>query len=222
MSPREKTHELENGRHFSRLFPCCVILLAPLAGCHALEVMESTPISIKEGLALVERDLAEASPVILPDLTKNPSAAIPSIFNAQCLNDLPNPPVAVISGPISVALTGTFTTNPSAQVSWSGTGPGGQIGFQVSLAQAQALTIPVTFVSALGLPNYYLGQNMANLANFDPNNTDKAKIVSEIVKVRDSLVPIIAAAVAAYPGDKANCPSTLDKVGPGPVIPQLQ
>jgi len=197
----------------------CISL--PLAACHSFFVKESTPISIKEGLALVERDLAQASPVVLPDLAKNPGGAVAPIFNAQCLNNLADPPVAVIAGAISVALTGTFTTTPSAQISWTGTGPGAQLGFQVSVAQAQALTIPVTFVSARALPNFYLGQNLANLAGFDPKDPEKAKLVADIVTTHDALEPIVAQAIADYPGNKAKCPATLDKVGTSPVIPQL-
>jgi hypothetical protein len=133
---------------------------------------------------------------------------------------MPNPPVAVIVGPISVALTGTFTAGSTGQVSWSGTAPGGQLGFQVTSAKTQGLTIPVTFVSASGLANLYMGQSLGSLSGLDPNSHIKESLIEEIVSVRNGIKKTVDDAIAAYPADKDKCPSTIDQIGTIAVIPQ--
>jgi len=186
--------------------------------CHNMEVYGSTPISIQEGLALVERDLARTNPIVLSDVERNPSGVAASIFAAQCLSRTSNPPVPVITAALSVALTGTFTSTPSAQIGWSA-GPAGQLGFQVAKGETQSLTIPVTFVSASSLPNVYLWQNLALLTGFDAKDPNKAKLVKEFVGVRDHLKYTVDHAIDAYPADAENCPKTVDQALVPPSIP---
>ena len=199
---------------------CWVISLISLCGCSSFFEKASEPISIKKGLALVEHDLAQAAPVVLSDVARNPTGFSSAIFNAQCLNGVANPPVPVIVGPIQVALTGSFTTTPSAQVGWNATGPSGQLGFQVAAARTQGLTIPVTFVSASALPDVYLSQSLSYLTGLDPQDEEKISLVKEIVSTRDNILePIVKDAIQAYPGNIVNCPSSLKDVLVAPVIP---
>jgi hypothetical protein len=198
------------------------VMLAPLVASCSLERKGSEPISIKEGLALVERDLAETNPVVLSDVPNNPDAVGASILAAQCLYQVANPPVPVITGPISVALTGTFTQTPSAQIGWTATGPGAQLGFQVAKAEAQALTVPVTFIAATSLPNVYLQQQLAYLTGFDPKDSHKADFVNQAINVQKALTPIVENAIRNWPGDRGMCPKNVKDAISGPSIPQLQ
>jgi hypothetical protein len=202
-----------------------VPLLLSLAACPNIEAYWSTPLSIQEGLALVERDLAQAKPVVLSEIPPtSTSLQLPvpnwrdsiksAISTAQCLNHVNNPPVPVLSGPISVALTGQFTSTPSGQIGWS-TGPTGQLGFQVSVSQSQGLTIPVQFISARALPNFYLQQNLAMLQYADDNS--KKTLVSEIFTTRTNLEAAVKEAIQAYP--PTSCPSTVKQVVVPPLVP---
>ena len=208
---------------------CSFPILLLLTGCCADNAAKlSAPISLSDGLALIEHDLAKSGPVVLSDVNNGPAAQPGgAVYNsiglaiktAQCLNNSANPPVPVISGPISVALTGSFTSTPSGQISWSATGPGAQLGFQVAVAQTQGLTIPVTFVSALSLPTFYLGQNLSMLSGFDPKDPAKVTLVKQITTAEGNLNSIVNDAVKAFPGNRGSCPKTLDKAVEGPFIP---
>jgi hypothetical protein len=198
-----------------------------LTACPNVEAYWSTPISIKEGLAVVERDLAQANPVVLsevPPVSKSPQpgpdwtdSIRKAIFAAQCLNRVNNPPVPVLTGAISVALTGQFTTTPSAQIGWTA-GPSGQLGFQVSISQTQGLTIPIQFISARALPNFYLQQNLAMLQYADDKT--KATLIPDIVSTRQRLEDVVTSAIQDYPEDSGICPATLDQaLVASPIVP---
>jgi len=44
---------------------------------------------------------------------------------------------------------------------------------QVTGGKQQQVTVPITFVSASGLPDFYMGQQLTNLANLDSGANDK-------------------------------------------------
>jgi len=134
--------------------------------------------------------------------------------------------VPVVTGPVSIALQGS--------VQWQGTGTASatpSLAFAVTMGKQQQVTVPITFVSALGLPGFYMGQQLATLANLDAGSADKTAAgrqvsqrktaaVSDILYKRAALEQLFNNAVLAYGTTKTRCRA--DQYGNyyvGPFIP---
>jgi hypothetical protein len=184
-------------------------------------------------LAIVENDLRASHPVTLSDIGNVRKELIyQEIFTAQCASravdpktgapvagtGVPNPLIPVITGPVSIALQGSIQQAGGLTVTGSAT-PSGALSYTVTQGQQQQVTVPVTFVSARGLPNFYMGQNLANLTNLS-EGADKKHIVAEIIGNRTALSTLVEAAIKAYPGDDSQCPKDVTDVAP--VAPQLE
>lgn len=190
----------------------------------------SAPVPLASALAITERDLRASSPVALSDLgTAREDAIANAIKAAQCAKpQTPNPLVPVITGPVSLALQGSIQTqggiNGSATPS---------ISFQVTQAKQQQVTVPLTFVSASGLPDFYMGQQLTNLSNLDSGGNDKSAegtrvsasktaLVAEILRRREALAKLVAQTEAQFSESIKGCQA--DKYGNygPPLVPQVQ
>lgn len=210
---------------------CCLVVFATLsqAACSLLD-SNSTPVPLASALAITERDLRAASPVVLADVgTEREEAIVSAIQAAQCVEPrTANPFVPVMTGPVSLALQGQI----QAQSSLTGGAPLG-FTFQVTRSKQQQVTVPVTFVSATGLPDFYMGQQLTELANLDAGSKDatsegptvsarKSKLVAEILDRRDGLVKLVDKAKKDYGTTIAHCKADKYGVYGPPFIPQLQ
>lgn len=173
----------------------------------------SAPIPLKDALGIVEKDLREAAPVTLSDAdeAERSTRLLNAVALEQCRQETANPLIPVVNGPINLQLQGQIQV-------------GGNVGFTVSATpsvsaqgavqrqEQQQVAVPISFVSLVGLPNFYMGQNMANLANvpdgtkYPPAGTDAKKdFAAEILVVRKKLVELTKAFVTAYPLVQAKC-----------------
>jgi hypothetical protein len=135
--------------------PSLTALLLCLSGCtfRVLEPPAPPPeasvwVPLALGLQALARDLNETAPVALSDI-KTPDGKTQlkaAIFARQCAVHAADPPLPVITGPITLQLQGSFQDQRqvAAQV---GVPTAAQIAFQVQLAKArqQQISVPITF-----------------------------------------------------------------------------
>ena len=176
------------------------------------------------------RDLRATSPVALSDLGTNREDSITAAIQAaQCIPPRsPNPLVPVITGPVSLVMQGSIQAQ--AGVTGSATP---SIAFQVTGGKQQQVTVPITFVSARGLPDFYMGQQLTNLSNLDSGSNDKttdgAKVsaqktalVAAILDRREALKKLVAQVEKEFDTTVKGCkPDKYGNYSP-PIIPQLQ
>jgi hypothetical protein len=206
-----------------------VALTLTQCGC-ALFNSLSNPVPLSVALATTERDLRATSPVALSDLgTTREESITAAIQAAQCIPPRsPNPLVPVITGPVSLAMQGSI----QAQGGVTGSATP-SIAFQVTGGKQQQVTVPITFVSARGLPDFYMGQQLTNLSNLDSGSNDKttdgAKVsaqktalVGAILDRREALQKLVAQAEKEFDTTVEACkPDKYGNYSP-PIIPQLQ
>jgi hypothetical protein len=140
---------------------CLIPALACLEGCITYSPQASTPVPLEDALKIVARDLNKASPVVLSDTKEGESTSLGNAIRArQCSLHQANPPLPVITGPISLQLQGQFQGQAQA-----GAGIGtASFQLQATRSQQQQLTVPLTFVPASALANFFLGQNVPNVS----------------------------------------------------------
>jgi len=132
-------------------------LLPCLQGCvFTFTPEDSAPVPLSAALQIVAHDLNDATPVVLSDIeTPAGVTAFNAAINArQCAIDSSDPPLPVITGPVSLALQGTI----QGQVQGTGTAgfPATFTGsFQVQRTKGQQLTVSITFVPASGLGSFF-------------------------------------------------------------------
>jgi hypothetical protein len=170
----------------------CVIHLAP---------DESDPVPLKYALAVVDRDLRNTSPATLGDVESVDGKAkiVAAIKVARCADDSENPLEPVITGAISVALQGSISKAKGGTGTVSAT-PSLAYAYTVTKGQQQQVTVPITFVPLKTLPDFYLGQNLANFNGI--SDKDKKSFVDELLRKRHLLQDLIAK-LAAY--NKGEC-----------------
>ena len=194
-----------------------IFLAIALSGC--LETTGSKTIPLETALAIVETEVRNTYPVSLSDVNSNRTDALQlAIQSAQCASADPRPLVPVVTGPISIGLQGSFQQQGGATGTISAT-PSLALAYQVTQGEQQSLTVPITFVSLEGLPDFYLGQYLTNVSNLDntikadgQKASEKTIITQEILKRRELLRTVVEKAIADYPAIAANCPPT-DKSG---------
>lgn len=206
-----------------------VALILTQGGCAWLNSL-SNPVPLSVALATTERDLRASSPVALSDLgTTREGSIVAAIQAAQCIPPRSaNPLVPVITGPVSLAMQGSI----QAQGGVTGSATP-SIAFQVAGGKQQQVTVPITFVSASGLPDFYMGQQLTNLSNLDSGGNDKTTegarvsagktaLVAAILDRREALKKLVAQVETDFDKTVKDCkPDKYGNYSP-PINPQLQ
>lgn len=150
---------------------CVALAVACLQGCITYSPEASTPVRLEDALKIVARDLNKASPVVLSDIHEDGKSPLKEAIRArQCATSQADPPLPVITGPVSLQLQGQI----QGQVQ-GGAGIGtASFQVQATRSQQQQLTIPITFVPASALANFFLGQNVPNVSGI-PKKADMPK-----------------------------------------------
>jgi hypothetical protein len=187
-----------------------LMVASSTVGCCSSVAAVSKPVPLNEALAALDRDLRNVAPVSLSDaddVAGRDSRIVNAIVREQCRQDNANPIVMIATGPLTLQLQGQFQVSGQVSFSISATpSVGGQT--TVQQQQQQQISVPISFVSVLGLPNFYVGQAMANYANF--SDSDKAKNGAEIVKTRDKLAALTVKAAKDYKDViKPQCPKVI-------------
>lgn len=147
------------------------------------------PPSLKTGMMTIEKGVQETTPVTLSDLdpivvaawrSKHPAPVGPpqsaddlspherivqQIRWGQCQSHTANPLLPVVSGAFSMALQGNFTSGASATGGGGPTGPTASGTLTFTISQQQTVTVPVTFVTAANMGNFYASQMLALFTN---------------------------------------------------------
>jgi len=169
----------------------CVAALSSVGCVVHISPDESNPVPIKVALEVVERDLKDAAPVKLGEIdTLSGKAEITkAIQAAQCSDDSSNPLMPVISAAISLALQGSITKAQGGTATASLT-PSLAYQYTVTKGQQQQVTVPVTFVPLSTLPDFYLGQNLANFNGL--SDAEKKKYVDQLEPKRKAIADLIS------------------------------
>ena len=119
-----------------------------------------------EAYEAYERDPRKVKkPFDMPDYSSG-RQLLDAIHISQCLSGTGNPLMPAFSGAFSLAVQSSINEGLGATATASGS-PTGAVTPTFTLAKQQAITVPVTFVTAANLGNFYLSQAMA----FFPNTT---------------------------------------------------
>ncbi|MBS1054591.1 hypothetical protein [Gluconobacter kondonii] len=135
-------------------FGLSMMTTALLSGCAAGSL---SPVTISEALSGIQVDLTKTGVVStshVQDWTTGQEAAFDrNVQTLQCNQHGPDPVVAMISGPVALSLSGSFTSSGSFSVGYSSTMPVFALQADASRTKAQTLTLPVQFVPLSALPD---------------------------------------------------------------------
>jgi len=171
--------------------PCLGLLVLFLCSCAlTLKPEDSEYVPLSTALQVVARDLNQATPVVLSDVDKDGAKALKDAIKAfQCADKTADPPLFVITGPVSLQLQGSIQRQAQAG-GQAGFPAAGQFSFQVqkTKAQQQQLTVPITFVAASALPDFFLGQNLTNVSTLPdlPDPKDPSKPDPKVAPMKGS------------------------------------
>ena len=189
----------------SRLLPLVGLLAV---GCTNLETKGSQTIPLKDALALVETELRDAYPVALSDIgTASEDKIRTALIKAQSFDKSPDPLIPVITGTISIGLQGQFQQQAAAQLGAIFVAPAGQLSYQITQQEQQSLTVPLTFVTLRGLPDFYMGQNLANFSNLAASDHTRTRLTAHIVARREHLASLVKETIDDYPSNSGQCPA---------------
>ncbi|MFT8953282.1 MAG: hypothetical protein ABF979_13525 [Gluconobacter sp.] len=184
-----------NQRRFPRMRKVQTTLLCLiLASCSAGSV---APVTISQAIAGVQADLTKAGVVSVSGVqswTVDQASRFDANVRAlQCAQHTSDPVVAMIAGPVTMDLTGTFSQSGSFSVSAASAMPVFGLQADASRSKGQALNVPVEFVPLSALPDAEMGRQVdyagALLSqNDDVRHDEGAQIISE----RDALSAHVA------------------------------
>lgn len=163
----------------------CLALSACSAGTRA-------PTTISAAISGVQSDLTAAGVVSVSDVqhwTPVQMAAFDANVHAlQCAQKTADPAVAMIAGPVTLDLTGSFTQSGQFSVSTSLMSPVFGLQAEASRTHAQGVSLPVQFVPLSALPDAEMGRAVgyagAILSQNDDTRRDEA---ARITADRDAL-----------------------------------
>ncbi|MDI6652754.1 hypothetical protein QMA67_07320 [Gluconobacter japonicus] len=174
----------------------CLVLSACSAGT-------SAPTTISAAISGVQSDLTKAGVVSVSDV-QGWSAAQMSAFDAnvralQCAQKTADPVVAMIAGPVTMDLTGSFTQSGSFSVSASASSLTPVFGLQAdaSRTHVQTLSLPVQFVPLSALPDAEMGREIGYAGDLIKQRLD---VTDRIVSDRDELAAHVRLLSSSYDG----------------------
>ncbi|KXV20684.1 hypothetical protein AD935_11355 [Gluconobacter japonicus] len=174
--------------------------LLSLSACSA---GTSAPTTISAAIAGVQSDLTKAGVVSVSDV-QGWSAAQMSAFDTnvralQCAQKTADPVVAMIAGPVTMNLTGSFTQSGSFSVSVSASSLTPVFGLQAdaSRTHAQTLSLPVQFVPLSALPDAEMGRAIGYAGDLIKQRPD---VTDRIVSDRDALAVHVRLLTSGYDG----------------------
>ncbi|AHK72197.1 hypothetical protein AD931_02385 [Gluconobacter oxydans] len=135
--------------------------LLALSACSAGSV---APVTISQAIAGVQADLTKAGVVSVSGV-QNWTADQAARFDAnvralQCAQHTPDPVVAMIAGPVTMELSGTFSQSGSFSVSEASAMPVFGLQADASRTRGQTLNVPVQFVPLSALPSAEAGRQV--------------------------------------------------------------
>jgi hypothetical protein len=151
----------ENRMHRKMSIAVLLIGIVTWAGCGP------STVPLKVALKAVGQDLLDTKVTNISDLMGADAEATEAVKDQikqfQCFYRKANPLIPIFAKDFTLSLQGTITLGGNASVGAAGPAPSGSIGFNVSDAKTQGLTVPITWTPLASLPKIYLQQQMSYL-----------------------------------------------------------
>ncbi|WP_249198885.1 hypothetical protein [Gluconobacter kondonii] len=165
------------------------LLCLVLASCSAGSV---APVTISQAIAGVQADLTKAGVVSVSGVqtwTTDQAARFDANVRAlQCAQHTSDPVVAMIAGPVTMDLSGTFSQSGSFSVSASSALPVFGLQADASRTKAQTMSVPVQFVPLSTLADAEAGREVGYAgALLVQNDSVRQGVAARIEKDRASL-----------------------------------
>jgi len=180
------------------------LLCLMLASCSAGSV---APVAISQAIAGVQADLTNAGVVSvsgLQDWVADQASRFDANVRAlQCAQHTSDPVVAMIAGPVTMTLTGTFNQSGSFSVSSASAMPVFGLQADASRSKGQTLNVPVQFVPLSALPTAEMGRQVGYAGallsqNDDVRHHEGARIASD----RDALTAHVRLLISGSDGSE--------------------
>lgn len=174
--------------------------LLTLSACSAGSV---APVTISQAIAGVQADLTKAGVVSVSGVqswtTDQASRFDANVRALQCAQHTSDPVVAMIAGPVTMDLTGTFSQSGSFSVSAASAMPVFGLQADASRSKGQALNVPVQFVPLSALPDAEMGRQVGYAgALLAQSDTVRQTVAKQIDADRTGLGEHIKIMIAGY------------------------
>nr|WP_301271883.1 hypothetical protein [Gluconobacter albidus] len=174
--------------------------LLALSACSAGSV---APVTISQAIAGVQADLTKAGVVSVSGVqawTADQAAKFDANVRAlQCAQQTSDPVVAMIAGPVTMDLSGTFSQSGSFSVSASSFTPVFGLQADTSRTKAQTLNVPVQFVPLSALPDAEAGRQVGYAgALLGQNDTVRQDVAARIEAARMALADHVRGLFSEY------------------------
>lgn len=176
-------------------------LFLMLASCSAGSV---APVTISQAIAGVQADLTKAGVVSVSGVQSwkaDQAARFDANVRAlQCAQHTSDPVVAMIAGPVTMDLSGTFSQSGSFSVSASSALPVFGLQADASRTKGQTLNVPVQFVPLSALSDAEAGRQVGYAgALLGQNDTVRQQVAARIESQRTSLASHIDLLISGLP-----------------------
>ena len=174
--------------------------LLALSACSAGSV---SPVTISQAIAGVQADLTKAGVVSVSGIqtwTADQAARFDANVQAlQCTQHTSDPVVAMIAGPVTMDLSGTFSQSGSFSVSAASAVPVFGLQTDASRTKGQTLNVPVQFVPLSALPDAEMARQVGYVgALLWQNDTVRANTATKIEADRAALAAHVKLLVGGY------------------------
>lgn len=181
-----------------RALALCGLLV--LSACSAGSV---SPVTISQAIAGVQADLTKAGVVSVSGVqtwTADQAARFDANVRAlQCAQQTSDPVVAMIAGPVTMDLSGTFSQSGSFSVSASSFTPVFGLQADASRTKGQTLNVPVQFVPLSALPAAEAGRQVGYAgALLGQNDAVRADVGQRIEADRKELAAHVQRLISLY------------------------
>ncbi|MFT8326672.1 hypothetical protein [Gluconobacter oxydans] len=175
--------------------------LLSLSACSAGSV---APVTISQTIAGVQADLTKAGVVSVSGVqtwTADQATRFDAnVMALQCAQHTSDPIVAMIAGPVTMDLSGTFSQSGSFSVSASSAVPVFGLLADASRTKGQTLNVPVQFVPLSALPDAEAGRQIGYAgALLGQNDAVRQQTAARIELQRTSLATHIALLTSGPP-----------------------
>ena len=189
-----------------RILALCGLLA--LSACSAGSV---SPVTISQAIAGVQADLTKAGVVSVSGVqhwTADQAARFDANVRAlQCAQNTSDPVVAMIAGPVTMDLSGTFSQSGSFSVSASSALPVFGLQTDASRTKGQTMNVPVQFVPLSALADAEAGREVGYAgALLVQNDQVRQAVAARIEADRMALAADIGSLIRKY---AASCPTGL-------------
>jgi len=174
--------------------------LLTLSACSGESV---SPVTISQAIAGVQADLTKAGVVSVSGVqtwTADQAARFDTNVRAlQCAQHTSDPVVAMIAGPVTMDLSGTFSQSGSFSVSAASAVPVFGLQADASRTKGQTLNVPVQFVPLSALPDAEAGRQVGYAgALLGQNDAVRQGIAGRLDADRTALAAHVRLLIAGY------------------------